>query len=231
MAKIKGTAIRGALKFVKESDSPHQIPDVLEALPFSVAPVYEQRILAADWYPYEAYAELLRVMDEEIGRGDLSLMPELGRFGAERDIRGVLKIIATFSSVEKLIARGDWFWNRYCDSGDSVVLESDSGRAVMALKDFPASRSSTATSSPAGSRASPPPSAERRSGSSRPAASIEAIPGVSGTPAGAEGPGVLPDRGGGSAALTEPGVPAGIGGDEARLESSLGCRRQGVWMK
>lgn len=137
MAKIKGTAIRGALKFVKESDSPHEIPDVLEKLPDSVAPVYEQRILAADWYPYEAYAELLRVLDEKIGRGDLSLMPELGRFGAQRDIRGVLKIIATFSSVEKLIARGDWFWNRYCDTGDSVVLESDSGRAVMALKDFP----------------------------------------------------------------------------------------------
>lgn len=137
MAKIKGSAIRGALKFVKESEGPVEIPDILERLSPEAAPVFEQRILTADWYPYAAYAELLRTIDGHLGRGDLSLMPELGGFLAEQDVKGVLRVIATFTSVESLVSKGGWFWSRYCDTGRSVVLEAEPGRAVMSLEDFP----------------------------------------------------------------------------------------------
>lgn len=137
MTRIKGTAIRGALKFVKNADGSVSIPDVIAALPDDVRPVFDQRILASEWYPYPAYAELLREIDGALGQGDLRLMPELGRFLAEQDVQGVLRIIASFSSVESLVSKGEWFWSRYCDTGRSIVLESDAGKAIMALQDFP----------------------------------------------------------------------------------------------
>jgi predicted hydrocarbon binding protein len=137
MAQIKGTAIRGALKFVKQSGHPGGIPAVLAELPPAEKAVFQSRILTASWYPYEVYAALLAVVDRRLGRGDLTLMKELGRHAVRQDAGTVLKIISIFTSVEAVHARGAMFWSRYCDTGELQVIESSPNRVVDALVGFP----------------------------------------------------------------------------------------------
>ena len=134
MAKIKGTAIRGALKFVKESGHPGGIAAVLANLPEGASEHFKRQILSGIWYPYEAYSELLRAIDQEVGRGDLSIMPEVGRFAALQDSGSILRIITTFFSVEKLLERISFFWRRYSDEGTFETQEVQPGRGVGILK-------------------------------------------------------------------------------------------------
>lgn len=137
MPQIKGMALRGSLKYVKESNHPGGIDGVLAELPAAVQPIFARRILTGDWYPYEAYAALLTVIDRRLGRGDLSLMPQLGHYAVRQDSRGVLKIISIFGSVQQLVGRSGAFWGRYCDAGQFTDVESGEKRVVMALRDFP----------------------------------------------------------------------------------------------
>jgi hypothetical protein len=137
MAKIKGMAIRGALKYVKESGHPGGIPAVVAALPMSVKPVFDKRILTGDWYPYEAYQALLSVIDRQLGRGDLAKMPELGHFAIRQDTGSVLKVISLFASPQQLMGRSGMFWSRYCDTGEFTDAGSGDRLVVMALRGFP----------------------------------------------------------------------------------------------
>jgi|SRR5581483_11658228 len=137
MAKIKGMAIRGALKFVKESRYPGGIAAVVDALPADVQPVFEKRILTGDWYPYEAYGALLTVIDRELGRGDLSLMPQLGHFAIRQDASTVLRIISIFASVKHLVGKSGMFWSRYCDTGRFTDVETGDRNSIMVLQGFP----------------------------------------------------------------------------------------------
>lgn len=137
MAQIKGTAIRGALKYVKESGFPGGIPAIVVELPEAVQSIYDRKILTSEWYPYEAYTELLRLVDRRLGRGDLSLMPELGLFAAHQDVGTVLKIVSIFTSVQSLLHRGPFFWSRYCDEGEPELVDSSKTSMTMALKEFP----------------------------------------------------------------------------------------------
>ena len=137
MTQIKGAAIRGTLKFVKQSGFAGGIPAIIAKLPPDVRPIYDTKILSADWYPYAAYSSLLSVVDREVGRGDLSLMPQLGHFAVRQDVSSVLKIVSIFASVEKLLSRGTFFWSRTCDRGRVEVVEPGGHQTVIALQDFP----------------------------------------------------------------------------------------------
>ncbi len=137
MAQIKGMAIRGALKYVKESGHAGGIAGIVAALPADVQPVLAKRILTGEWYPYEAYAALLAVIDRQLGRGDLRKMPELGHFAIRQDRNSVLKVISLFATVQQLVGRSGMFWSRYCDTGQFTDVESGDHRVVMALQGFP----------------------------------------------------------------------------------------------
>ena len=137
MAKIKGFAIRGLLRYVKESGFPGGIPAALAELPPSTAEAFQRRILHASWYPYAAYGDLLAVVDRVLGRGDLSLMPEIGRFAARGDAGAGFKVVAFFTSVETLLRRSSLFWERYCDTGSFETTDVQAGSGIGMLKDFP----------------------------------------------------------------------------------------------
>ena len=136
MAKIKGTAIRGALKYVKESGYPGGIAAIIAELPEESSTHFKRQILSGIWYPYEAYSSLLEVIDKRIGHDDLSLMPEVGRFAALQDSGSIFKIITTFFTVEKLLERVSFFWGRYCDEGVFETRDVETGRGTGVIRDL-----------------------------------------------------------------------------------------------
>jgi hypothetical protein len=137
MAQIKGTMIRGALKFIKHCHHPGGIPAVLATLPPEAAARFTRPILTSEWYPYEAYTTLLAAIDHELGRDDLSLMATLGRFAARQDLSGVFKVISVLASIPRILQSSSIFWSRYCDAGvfEITDLRPDGGTGVV--RDFP----------------------------------------------------------------------------------------------
>src|SRR5258708_39789655 len=84
MARIKGFAIRGLLKSVKESRG--SIPAVLAVLPAAERATFDRSIVASEWYPYAAFVGLVRAIGGILAKGDLAYPPELGRAAAARDL-------------------------------------------------------------------------------------------------------------------------------------------------
>ncbi|MDH3254574.1 MAG: hypothetical protein OEM62_06245 [Acidobacteriota bacterium] len=135
--QIKGFAIRGLLKFVKESSYAGGIPSLLEKLPIDAQPFFRERILSSLWYPYAAFSALARTIESEMGAGDVALLEDIGRLSGRQDLGGIFRFITAILTVERVVNRSPAFWNRYCDSGELEVVESGQGRFTVRLKDFP----------------------------------------------------------------------------------------------
>ena len=134
MARIKGFAIRGLLKSVKESGA--SIPAVLAALRDAERASFDRPIVSSEWYPYAAFVGLVRAIDRIQGKGDLLHARELGRAAAARDLGGTFRIISAVASPRFLIERGHMFWTKYCDTGRLVLQASKERFFSGRLEDF-----------------------------------------------------------------------------------------------
>jgi hypothetical protein len=138
MPQIKGTMLRGALKFIKHAQHPGGIPAVVATLPPESASTFARPLLASEWYPYQAYSALLAAIDREVGRDDLALMPTLGRFAARQDLSGVFKVISVLASIPRILQSSSIFWSRYCDAGVFEITDLGPTSGTGRVRDFPA---------------------------------------------------------------------------------------------
>lgn len=135
MARVKGFALRGLLKSVKESGG--SIPGVLAAVPEPGRATFARAIVASDWYPYAAFVGLVRAIDSVLGKGDLALARDLGRGAAVRDLGTTFRIMSAVTSPKFLMERGHLFWSKYCDAG-RLMLDASQETAFRArLEGFP----------------------------------------------------------------------------------------------
>jgi hypothetical protein len=135
MARIKGFALRGLLKSVKDSGG--SIPAVLAALPDAERATFDRPIVASEWYPYAAFVGLVRAIDRIQGKGDLASARELGRAAAARDLGGTFRIISAVASPRFLIERGHMFWSKYCDAGRLSLTANNERFFTGRLEGFP----------------------------------------------------------------------------------------------
>jgi predicted hydrocarbon binding protein len=76
------------------------------------------------WYDIGVYDRVHEAIDRELGGG--SVMSELGRFCAERDLTTVHRLFLRMASPSFLFSKYGAFWRRYQDSGEwSVVKEGE----------------------------------------------------------------------------------------------------------
>ncbi|MEW6366966.1 MAG: 4-vinyl reductase [Acidobacteriota bacterium] len=137
MADIKGFAIRGLLKFIKDSNYPGGIPAIISKLPAEDRAVFATPINASLWYAYHVFAHLLCAVDKTIGKGDKSLARRVGGVSAERDVQGVFRIIAAITSFQRLLPKATLFWPRYFSSGKLEVLDITDRSARLVIRNFP----------------------------------------------------------------------------------------------
>lgn len=134
--QIKGFALRGLLKYVKESSYPGGIPALLGTMDEQERAYFSDKILSSLWYPYEAFAALARAVDREIAHGDPAVMEDVGRASGMSDLGGVFKFIRSILTIQRIVNRGAAYWNRYCDTGKLQVVDSGPNHFVVQLTDF-----------------------------------------------------------------------------------------------
>ena len=137
MTHVKGMAILGTLRYVKDTVGKERIPELVQELPGAVRPIYEHPILAGDWYPYEAYTTLLAVVTERLGGGRADFPADLGRFGAQLDVGSIFRIVATFLSPQRALYAAGLMWSRYCDTGRFVMTRIEKESAEGHIDGFP----------------------------------------------------------------------------------------------
>jgi len=78
-------------------------------------------VVSVGWYDLALYARLIRIVDDQLGVGDLRLVHELGRFEAERDLTTIhqwfLKLIRPSIAIEQT----GKYWRRFHDTGEWLI--------------------------------------------------------------------------------------------------------------
>jgi len=135
-AEAKGVGLRGILKYIKLNHEPG-ISSLLSRLADPEKKIFESPILTSKWYPYSAFAGLLKIMDEEMGGGDLRLCRKYGESAGSLDLSSIFKIFLKVGSPQFIIKRSDWFWKQYYRPGGMEVPETSDTMVRIRIKDFP----------------------------------------------------------------------------------------------
>ena len=123
---VKGTALRARLRFVEERAGVDGYRRFLDALSPATRALVDARILASAWYPFTSFVEICEVIDRQLGRGDLELCHELGRYGCDANLPTMYKIFFRMADVLYIVRRAAAAWRVNYDEGTmSVVAEGD----------------------------------------------------------------------------------------------------------
>lgn len=133
--KIKGFAIRGVLRYVKNTGLAGGISSIIEGLEPAERELYADPILASVWYRYRAFTALLDSVNRELGDSGPN-MYAVGEASGQQDAGTIFRIILSLSSVERVIGACPRFWKRYCTAGEFEILSVEKGHVHVALNDF-----------------------------------------------------------------------------------------------
>jgi hypothetical protein len=131
-------AFLGVLKHLRGAAGPDHIAQVMPSWGAAIASVTAERIVGTDWYSYDAFAQLLRGAERELGDGSGALSRELGYAAAKSDLRGVFSMLKLLASPQHLIGACERVWPRYYrNAGRMIAVASRPENTVLRILEFP----------------------------------------------------------------------------------------------
>jgi hypothetical protein len=94
-------------------------------------------VLVHEWIEYAFWWRLLKATDQVLGTGDLAVVRAIGAFDAQENLSTIYKVFLTMLKPEFMLARSQFIWRQYYDSGVLTVAQGGPNRAEVHLKDFP----------------------------------------------------------------------------------------------
>jgi len=135
-AQLKGSAYLSTLNFIETHFGTASKERVLERLSPEDRAVLGHMVLPIQWYPLAPFPRLLRAMDAEVGRGDLTLVTERGTWAAVQDMRTVHKVLLKLVTPGWVIDKGMKLWPNFHTSGHWEAKRVGDKGARAELKDL-----------------------------------------------------------------------------------------------
>ncbi len=133
---MKGSALASRLLWVRLGHGEAGLERLEAAASPALRPVLVNGVAMARWYPFEVFIELIELVDRLFGKGDLGLVRELARFGADANLKTVYRLFYKVGTVRWILGRAARLWGAHYDSGELVVVDDRPGRAVLEIVAF-----------------------------------------------------------------------------------------------
>lgn len=133
---MKGSALASRLLWVRLGHGEAGLEALERAASAELAPVLANGVAMARWYPFPLFVELNEVIDRLFGKGDLGLIKELARFGAEANLKTVYRLFYKVGTVRWILGRAARLWGAHYDTGELLVVEDRPGEAVLEIVGF-----------------------------------------------------------------------------------------------
>ena len=134
---IIGRGLAGLLKYIKLRIGPEGLEKVLEKLSAQEKALFKDRIHPTRWYSLKTYTNLLVIIDQEIGTGDLKVCKDIGRWAAERDFKAVYKLYTIGESFKDPVTfktAPNIMWKGYYDRGELTIPDPPQSLDVNEFK-------------------------------------------------------------------------------------------------
>mgnify|MGYP006305373267 CR=1 FL=1 len=136
MVEVKGSTLVPRWHYLKEHGTAEQIEKVKQRLPEGMRRIADGGLLHNQWYPFEYFVALNRVLDEVLGRGDLALIPVLGRDAAQRVLPTVYRVFYRIGSPDFIITQAARVWRQYYNSGRLSLERIGPKRVDLLILEF-----------------------------------------------------------------------------------------------
>jgi hypothetical protein len=130
---LKGAAFISTLAFVDLRFGEEGRARLLRALSPEDRAIVQGIVLPISWYPLQSFINLLRAMDVTLGRADLSLSIERGRFAAIHNITKLRRTLLKLISPVWIVNKATGIWPSHHSSGrwESVQTSPRSATATL----------------------------------------------------------------------------------------------------
>ena len=137
MANVKGSALASRVLWVQleHGEAGYQAP-ARPGLAGAAADRSRWASTRRTWYPFEQFVELNVVLDRLFGKGDLGLIRELGRYGADANLKTIYRLFYKVGTVHWILGRAVRLWSAHYDSGYLEVATRGPKAAVLRIRGF-----------------------------------------------------------------------------------------------
>lgn len=130
---MKGSALASRLLWVRLGQGDAGMARLRAAVSPALATVVAEGAAMARWYPFEQFVELNEAIDRTFGAGDLGLVKELARFGADANLKTVYRLFYKVGTVRWILGRAARLWGAHYDEGELLVVEDRPREIVMEI--------------------------------------------------------------------------------------------------
>lgn len=136
MANVKGSALSSRVLWVQLNHGAAGIDRLLPQCSTDLRANIEAGISKARWYPFAQFIELIVTIDRLFGKGDLSLVRELARHGADANLTTIYRLFYKVGTTHWILGRAVRLWSAHYDSGYLEVLTRGPRTAVLKIRGF-----------------------------------------------------------------------------------------------
>lgn len=136
MANVKGSALSSRVLWVQLGHGNAGMDKLLAACTPALRQSITNRIDKAAWYPFEQFIELNLAIDRIFGTGDLALVKQLGRHGADANLTTIYRLFYKVGTTHWILGRAVRLWSAHYDSGFLEVLTRGPRTALLRIRGF-----------------------------------------------------------------------------------------------
>jgi hypothetical protein len=119
---VKGSAIASRQLWVTLHHGDDGMKKVASAVRPDTRAALEGAVDKARWYPFPIFVDLNETIDRLFGTGDLTLVKNLGRFGADANLKTIYRLFYMVGTVKWVMDRAARLWDLHYDSGRFLVI-------------------------------------------------------------------------------------------------------------
>jgi len=136
VSNVKGSALSSRVLWVQLNHGASGINRLLPQVTPELRSSIERGISKAQWYPLAQFIELITTIDRLFGKGDLGLLDELARHGAEASLTTIYRLFFKVGTTHWILGRAVRLWSAHYDTGYLEVLTRGPKTAVLRIRDF-----------------------------------------------------------------------------------------------
>lgn len=136
MANVKGSALSSRVLWVQLGHGAAGLDRLISQCSPALRAHIQEGIGKAKWYPFEEFVELNVLIDRLFGKGDLGLIRELGRYGADANLTTIYRLFYKVGTTHWILGRAVRLWSAHYDSGFLEVLTRGPRTAILRIHNF-----------------------------------------------------------------------------------------------
>jgi hypothetical protein len=136
--QIKGTTVRDAIEGIRGRLGQERFDRLMSLLDEPSREMYRERIIATQWYPLDAFTNLLETDVREHDGGDPSKLVKRSEIVFEKQLTGIYRMFIRLGSPESLVKRIAAAHETYFRGSHVDVVACERGAALIRYRGFEA---------------------------------------------------------------------------------------------